>query len=116
MRHRKKTKTLDRTATARKALLRILASQLILYEKIQTTESKAKALRPFVERLISRSRTGDLASRRYLMKYLTVENAVKKLLEDVGPRYRARAGGFTRIIKIGQRKGDAARVARIELV
>lgn len=116
MRHRNKTKTLDRTATARKSLLRILASQLILYEKIQTTEAKAKALRPFVERLISHSKSPTLASRRYLMKYITVENAVKKLLEDIGPRYKGRAGGYTRILKLGQRQGDAARIARIELV
>lgn len=116
MRHRKKKKTLDRTAKARKALLSILASQLVLYEKIQTTEAKAKALRPFVERLISRSRAGDLAARRYLMRFLSVEQAVKKLIEDVGPRYKERAGGYTRIIKIGQRQGDAAYVARIELV
>lgn len=96
--------------------MRILASQLILYEKIKTTESKAKALRPFVERLITHSRAGTLADRRYLMKYLTVDNAVKKLIEDIGPRYKSRPGGYTRIIKIGQRQGDAARIARIELV
>lgn len=93
-----------------------MASQLILYEKIKTTEAKAKALRPFVERLISHSKQPTLANRRYLMKYITVENAVKKLLEDVGPRYKERAGGYTRIMKLGQRQGDAARVARIELV
>ena len=116
MRHRSTKKTLDRTASARKSLLRILASQLILYEKIKTTESKAKALRPIVERLISKGRAGTLASRRYLMKYLSVENAVKKIIEDIGPRYRDRAGGYTRITKIGQRQGDGARVARIELV
>lgn len=116
MRHRSTKKTLDRTSTARKSLLRILASQLVLYEKIKTTEAKAKALRPFVERLITHSKGGTLADRRYLMKYLSVENAVKKLIEDIGPRYKERAGGYTRIIKIGQRQGDAARVARIELV
>ncbi len=116
MRHRSTKKTLDRKSSARKGLLRILASQLILYEKIKTTTAKAKALRPFVERLITHSRTGTLADRRYLMKYLTVDNAVKKLLEDIGPRYKGRSGGYTRIIKIGQRQGDAAHVARIELV
>ncbi len=116
MRHRSTKKTLDRNATARKSLLRILASQLVLYEKIKTTEAKAKALRPFIERLITHGKTNTLASRRYLMKYLSVENAVKKILEDISPRYATRPGGYTRIIKMGQRQGDAARVARIELV
>jgi len=116
MRHRKKTKILDRKAQPRKALLRSLATNLILYEKIKTTEAKAKAVKPIVEKLITKGKSGDLHARRELMKYLYIENAVKKVLEDLGPRYKDRKGGYTRIIKLGQRQGDAAKVVQIEFV
>ncbi len=116
MRHRKQKKTLDRKAAARTALIQILATQLILYEKIRTTEAKAKVIRPFIERLITKGRVNTLASRRYLMKYLSLDNAVKKLLEEISPRYLERNGGYTRITKLPQRQGDAARMARIEFV
>lgn len=116
MRHRSKKITLDRKAGPRASLLKNLATQLILYEKIKTTEAKAKALRPFVERLISKGKKNTLASRRELLRVLPIENAAKKILEEIGPRYATRPGGYTRIIKLGVRAGDAARVARIELV
>lgn len=116
MRHRKKGKVLDRKVGPRKALLRGLAVSLILYEKIKTTKAKAKVIRPIVERLITRGKNSTLASRRYLLKYLYKESAVKKVLEELGPRYKDRKGGYTRILSIGQRQGDGAEVAQIELV
>ena len=116
MRHRKKGKVLDRKAGPRKALLRNLAVSLILYEKIQTTKAKAKVLKPIVERLITKGKVNTLAARRNLLKYLYKESAVKKILEDIGPRYKDRKGGYTRILNLGRRAGDAAEIVQIELV
>jgi len=116
MRHRKAKKTLDRKAGPRRALLKNLAAQLIIYEKIRTTEAKAKVLRPYVERLITKGKKNTLAARRELMKVLPIENAVKKVLEVYGPRYATRPGGYTRLTKLGVRQGDGARVALIEFI
>lgn len=116
MRHLKKKKTLDRPTAHRVWLIKNLATQLVLYEKIKTTEAKAKVLRPYIERLVTKGRVNTLATRRYLMKYLSIENAVKKMLEEIAPRYTTRPGGYTRIVKLPQRQGDAARMARIEFV
>ncbi len=116
MRHRKKGKTLDRKKSAREALLRNLAASLIIYEKIKTTEAKAKALRPIVERLITVGRENNLTARRKLLSYLYTENAVKKVLEVLGPKYQGRPGGYSRITKIGPRGGDGAELVQIELV
>jgi len=116
MRHRKKGKVLDRKAAPRKALFRNLAASLILYEKIQTTKAKAKVLKPIVERLITKGKANTLAARRNLLKYLYKEAAVKKIMEDVGPRYKDRKGGYTRILNLGRRAGDAAEIVQIELV
>ena len=116
MRHRKKTKILDRKKAPREALLRNLATSLVLYEKIKTTETKAKTLRPVIEKYITLSKRGDLHARRELLKYFYLENAVKKLIEVLGPRYKDRRGGYTRIVKIGPRQGDAAEIVQIELI
>ncbi len=116
MRHRKKGKTLDRKVGPRKALLRNLAVSLILYEKIQTTKAKAKTIKPIVERLITKGKVNTLVARRNLLKYLYKEAAVKKILEDIGPRYKDRKGGYTRILNLGRRAGDAAEIVQIELV
>jgi large subunit ribosomal protein L17 len=116
MRHRVKQTTLDRKAGARKALLRGLATSVILYENVNTTLAKAKAVRPVVERLITVGRKKTIASRRRLARTLTVESAVNKVLEELGPRYAGRAGGYTRIIRLGRRKGDGAEIAQIQLV
>ncbi len=116
MKHNKKVKTLDRLSGPRKALLRNLATSLILYENMNTTLAKAKALRPMIEKLITIGRTKTLASRRSLLRVLTVESAVNKLLEEIGPRYASRPGGYTRIIKLGERKNDGAEIAQIQLV
>lgn len=116
MRHHKNQLTLDRKSEARRALLRGLATSLILYEQVNTTLAKAKAVRPLVEKLITTGRAKTLASRRELMKFFTVESAVNKVLEELGPRYANRTGGYTRIIKLGRRKGDGAEIAQIQLV
>jgi large subunit ribosomal protein L17 len=116
MRHRKTKNSLSRKADPRRALLKNLAESVILYEKITTTEAKAKVIRPIVERLITRAKSNDLASRRYLIQRLPTNNSVKKLLEVVGPKYKDRPGGYTRITKLPQRAGDGAKRATIELI
>ena len=116
MRHRKKGKTLDRKKAPREAMFRNLAASLIIYEKVRTTEAKAKAIRPIVEKLITTGKENSLTARRKLLRYLYTENAVKKVLEVLGPKYKERKGGYTRIVKIGPRKGDGARIAQIELI
>ena len=116
MRHRRKEVTLDRAYGPRKALLRGLATSVVLYEHINTTLAKAKAVKPIVEKLITKGRSKTLASRRELAKTLTVESAVNKVLEELGPRYAKRPGGYTRIIKIGRRQGDGAEIVQLQLV
>lgn len=116
MRHRRVGKTLDRKAAPRRALLRALATSIILYENVNTTLAKAKAVRPFVEKLITRGREKSLVARRALLKELFSENAVNKVLEELGPRYATRPGGYTRILKLGMRKGDGAEIAQIQLM
>lgn len=116
MKHNRKGKTLDRKNGPRKALLRNLATSLVLYENINTTLAKAKALRPIVEKLISKGRVKTLTARRQLLQVLTIESAVNKVLEELGPRYATRPGGYTRIIKLGTRQGDGAEIAQIQFV
>lgn len=116
MRHRHKYKILGRTRSSRRSLLRGLAISLIAYGRVTTTEAKAKTLRPFVERLITQGRTASLSSRRRLLAALGNETATKKILTSISPRYAQRAGGFTRIIRLDRRVGDAAQRAIIELV
>lgn len=115
MKHKKKGRKLGRKRNQRKALLKTLAASLILKEKIKTTEAKAKETRPFVEKLITKSKTNDLATIRYLAKYLPAK-VLKKMVLEIGPRYQNRAGGYTRIIKATPRKADGAKMAIIELV
>lgn len=116
MRHGKKTKILGRTKAPKSALIRSLATSLVLYEKIKTTEAKAKVLRPYVERLITIGKKNTLAARRALLAKLYLNSAVKKILEELAPRYAERKGGYLRIVKLGYRQGDAAKVIRIEFV
>ncbi|MBL7053321.1 MAG: 50S ribosomal protein L17 [Candidatus Portnoybacteria bacterium] len=115
MKHGKKGRKFGRDKDQRKALLKILAANLLLNEKITTTEAKAKEIRPFVEKLITKSRINSLANIRYLAKYLP-EKILKKIIAEIGPRYKSRPGGYTRIIKLGMRKIDSAKMAIIELV
>lgn len=108
------TAKLNRVRKQRRALLRILASNLILKKKIKTTQTKAKAVRPFVERLVTVAKRDTLASRRYISRYLP-DTAVKKL-QALAPEYKERPGGYLRIIKAGPRKNDNTKMAYIEFV
>ena len=116
MNHNNKGTILDRKKGPRTALLNGLATSLVLYENMNTTLAKAKAVRPLVEKLITTGRKKTLTARRQLMKVLTTESAVNKVLEELGPRYATRPGGYTRIIKLGQRQGDGAEIAQIQLI
>lgn len=116
MRHAKKGRKIGTSASHRKAILSGLARQVILHERIQTTEAKAKELRPMVEKIITLGKKGDLHSRRQALSVLRDREVVHKLFADVGPRYTERNGGYTRILKLGPRQGDAAPMALIELV
>ena len=116
MRHRKAGRSLRRTSEQRLALLRNLATSLIEQGAIETTEAKATELRPFVEKLITKARTGTLHARRLAGKHVQKRAAADKLCQEVGPKFAKRAGGYTRILKTGHRKGDGADMARIELV
>lgn len=116
MRHQKKKLTLDRAAAPRLALMKSLAESLILREKIRTTKAKAMAVRSKVERLITKAKPGTLAARRMVAKDLFTDNAVKKLMEVLAPRYLDRAGGYTRVITLPERKGDGADEAVVEFV
>lgn len=114
MKHKKRGRKFGRKRDQRQALLKGLATHLILKEKIITTEAKAKEVRPVIEKLITKSKKQNLASIRYLAGCLPVK-ARKKIME-LGQRYRERPGGYTRIIKLGPRKRDAAKMAIIEFV
>jgi large subunit ribosomal protein L17 len=116
MRHNVKKTTLGRKKAPREAMLRNLADSLVLHGTIKTTEAKAKAVRGVVEPLITKARKGTLAARREIIKVLYTEESVKKLMDEIGPKYKDRDGGYTRIIKLPVRKNDAAKMARIELV
>lgn len=113
----KKAKTFHRETGQRRALIRSLARALVLEERISTTEAKAKALRPFVERLVTYAKKNTLASRRLTQARLGDKDAVKKLFETIGPRYTERAGGYTRIVKRTKRGfNDARKLAYIAFV
>lgn len=115
MRHRKKGRALSRTSSHRKAMLRNMATSLLVHERIETTEAKAKELRPVVEKLITLGRVDDVHSRRQARRMIEDRSALQKLFDDIGPRFKERPGGYTRILKLGSRKGDGADVAIIEL-
>jgi len=116
MRHQKKGKILDRKKASREAMLRNLATSIIIYEKVKTTKAKAQAVKPLVEKVISIGKNNNLRNRRELLKILYFKKAVNKTLEVLGPRYNDRKGGYSRIVNIGSRKGDAAPIVQIELV
>ena len=116
MRHNKKFKHLGRTADNRKAMLTNMAISLIKHKRITTTLAKAKALKKFVEPLITRSKNDTTTSRRVVFRYLQDKYAVTELFKEISTKVADRPGGYTRIIKLGIRKGDAAEMAFIELV
>lgn len=117
MRHRNSGKVFDREIGPRAALMKGLAMDVVLYEKVQTTEAKAKAIKPVVERLVTRGKEASLHNRRELLRFFgQQELPVKKILEVLSPRYKTRDGGYTRIVKVGPRKGDGAEIVQIEFV
>jgi len=116
MRHQKKTIKLGRTAEHRKALLANQVCSLIEHERIKTTLAKAKAVRPLAERMVTLGKDGSLHARRTALAVLRQKNAVKKLFDSIAPRSAERMGGYTRIVKLGQRKSDSAPVAFLEWV
>lgn len=116
MRHRKKGRELSRTRSHKRAMLRNMATSLFRHERIRTTEAKAKELRPFAERLITLARRGDLHSRRVAGRDIADRDILQKLFDQIGPRFEDRPGGYTRILKLGARKGDGAELAMIELL
>ena len=116
MRHRKSFNHLGRTASHRKAMLSNMATSLILHKRITTTVAKAKALRGYVEPLITKSKDDTTHSRRVVFSYLVDKYAVTELFRNIAPKIADRPGGYTRIIKLGKRLGDNAEMAMIELV
>ena len=115
MKKRKKGRKLSRKKDQRKALLRTLARAFFLNEKIKATTAKAKEVRPFIEKMITKAKKGDLASRKILLKYFSPQTT-KKLIDEIAPKCKERKGGYTRIIKLGSRKSNGAQMAIIELV
>ena len=116
MRHRKDHRKLSRTASHRKALLRNLVTALFQYERIETTVAKAKEARRVAERLITFGKQGDLAARRHVSRFVTRPAVVQKLFSTIAPWYTERQGGYTRIVRIGRRLGDAGETAYLELM
>jgi len=116
MRHRKKGKKIGRTSAHRKRTLQALSSALIENKRITTTVAKAKALRPFVEPLITRAKEDTEHNRRQVFRHLQNKAAIRELFDEVGDRVGGRPGGYTRIIRLGRRSGDGAEMAMVELV
>ena len=107
---------LGRDSSARKALFRGMLTSFFQYDRIETTEAKAKELRGLADQMITLAKRGDLHARRQVLAYLMDEDVVKKLFDEIAPKYADRQGGYTRVIKLGLRKGDAAPLVLIELV
>lgn len=116
MRHNTKGTILDRKKGPREALLRNLATSVLLSEKVRTTKAKARAVRPLVERAITVGKAGDVNARRSLSALLYGDSVTRKVVEVLSPRYKTRAGGYTRITGLGRREGDGAEMVQIELV
>jgi large subunit ribosomal protein L17 len=116
MRHRKAVKKLSRNASHRKALLRNLVTELLRHGRIKTTLAKAKAMRSPAEKMITLGKRGDLHARRQALSFIQSKDVVHKLFDTIAAKYAERQGGYTRVLKIGRRQGDAAPMAIIELV
>ena len=116
MRHRKGGFKLQRNPSARRALLRGLTTNVILRDRVVTTVTKAKAVKPVVEKMITLDKRDTLHTRRQAAAFLNTPGAVKKLFDTLGPRFAQRNGGYTRVVRLGPRKGDGAELALIELL
>jgi large subunit ribosomal protein L17 len=116
-RHGKKVKKLSRTASHRHAMLANLATSLFQHRLVQTTQSKAKALRPLAERLITYAKNGDIAAQRQIYRTVGDRRVVQKLVKEIAPQFASRQGGYTRVLKLGKRRlGDGAQLAAVELL
>jgi len=117
MRHQRKRDKLSRDAGHRKALIRNLCSQVLQHERVETTQAKAKVIKPEVEKLITLAKRGDLHARRQAMSSLNQDKfIVHKLFDEIAPRYEGRPGGYTRILKLGPRRSDSTEMVYLELV
>ena len=116
MRHQVKKGMLGRNTAHRRALMRNLVTSFLERERVRTTLAKARSARPVAEKMITLAKRGTLHARRQALAYVTKEAAVKKLFEDIGPRFSERQGGYTRIVKLDRRAGDGASMAMLELV
>jgi large subunit ribosomal protein L17 len=116
MRHRVAGRRLSRSTGHRRALYRNLVTDLLRYEKVVTTEAKAKEVRPIAEKVITLGKQGTLHARRQTLSFVLDKKVVDKVFEEVGPRYLDRPGGYTRIVKLGPRLGDGAPMVQLELV
>jgi large subunit ribosomal protein L17 len=116
MRHQVKKGMLGRNTAHRRALMRNMVTSFLERERVRTTIAKARSLRPVAEKMITLGKRGTLHARRQALAYMTKEEAVKKLFDDLGPRFKERPGGYTRIVKLDRRAGDGAEMAMIELV
>lgn len=116
MRHLKKGRKLNRTASHKRALLRNMITSFLMKESIKSTDSKIKALKPLADKMITLGKKGDLHVRRQALAVIKDKSVVNKLFDEIAPRMASRNGGYTRIIKVGQRKGDAAYISLLELI
>ena len=116
MRHRVAGRRLSRPTAHRMSMLRTAVTDFLRHETIQTTEAKAREMRRLAEKVITHGKKGTLHNRRLAAAILTDERVVRKLFDELGPRYESRPGGYTRMVKLGRRKGDAASMAIVELL
>src|SRR5277367_701074 len=116
MRHLNQGRKLNRTSSHRKALFKNLVLSLIRHERIKTTDAKAKELRRYADRMVTLGKRGDLNGRRLAFAFLQSRDAVKKLFDEIAPRFKERPGGYTRVIKFGVRRGDAAPISVVEFI
>ena len=114
MRHLNQGRKLSRTSAHRKALFRNLVLALVKHERIKTTDAKAKELRRYADRMVTLGKRGDLAARRLAFAFMQSRDAVKRLFDEIAPRFKERNGGYTRVVKFGFRRGDAAPLSIIE--
>src|SRR5215813_3612 len=114
MRHLNRGRKLNRTSAHRKALFRNLVLSLVKHERIKTTDAKAKELRRYADRMVTLGKRGDVAARRLAFAFMQSRDAVKRLFDEIAPRFKERNGGYTRVVKFGFRRGDAAPLSIVE--
>jgi large subunit ribosomal protein L17 len=116
MKHQVAHRNFGRPTASRRAMFRIIVTDLLRHGRIKTTESKAKEIRPMAEKMITLGKGGSLHQRRQAAAFITDDKVVRKVFDEIAPRYKERNGGYTRLVRLGPRKGDAAEVALLELV